>query len=252
MTNKILESLSKHLGVSVVKNKKLDKLTKSKNDALSLLDTIISSGIIKGTSHAQLHQDVMALLNSNFKENGFFVEFGATNGVELSNTHLLEKCYNWTGILAEPAKVWHPDLEKNRNASIDHSCVWKKTGDTLKFDMVDEAEFSTISEFSDSDKHAESRKESVQYDVSTISLLDLLQKHQAPEKIDYLSIDTEGSEYEILRHFDFDQYDISFITCEHNFTENRDKILELLEKNGFVRRFTSLSRWDDWFFKETT
>ena len=37
---------------------------------------------------------------------GFFVEFGATNGIDLSNSYLLQSKYYWTGILAEPARCW--------------------------------------------------------------------------------------------------------------------------------------------------
>ena len=47
------------------------------------------------------------------------------------------------------------------------------------------------------------------------------------KNIDYLSIDTEGSEYEILKAFDFKKYKISIITCEHNFSKDRDKIFNL-------------------------
>ena len=62
---------------------------------------------------SQLGQEIFALIENDFKRDGFFVEFGATNGLELSNTHLLEKEFGWTGILAEPAKTWHEDLYKN-------------------------------------------------------------------------------------------------------------------------------------------
>ena len=55
-------------------------------------------------SPAQLFQDLFALFALNLKKNGVLVEFGATNGVNLSNTVLLERQFGWTGILAEPAR----------------------------------------------------------------------------------------------------------------------------------------------------
>jgi hypothetical protein len=68
---------------------------------------------------AQLRQDLFVLSQLNFKEHGFFVELGATNGIDWSNTYLMEKELGWTGILAEPAKCWHKELWKNRSCKID-------------------------------------------------------------------------------------------------------------------------------------
>lgn len=198
-------------------------------------------------SKAQLKQDIFVLLETDFKQNGYFVEFGATNGVDLSNTYLLEKEYNWKGILAEPAKIWQQDLCKNRSAHIDFGCVWNKSNEILSFNMTDMAEFSTIASFSDRDKHARKRQSGESYDVKTISLNDLLKKYEAPTKIDYLSIDTEGSEFEILRDFDFDTYDVAIITCEHNHTEDRKKIYDLLVSKGYMRTLEGYSKWDDWY-----
>src|SRR5215469_3679177 len=73
-------------------------------------------------SHAQLCQDLWVLWETGCKRDGYFVEFGATNGVSLSNTCLLERSYDWQGILAEPFPVWHTDLARNRTALIDHRC----------------------------------------------------------------------------------------------------------------------------------
>ena len=115
--------------------------------------------------------------------------------------------------------------------------------------MTDIPELSAISEFSDRDKHRESRIKGTTYDVETISLNDLLRKYNAPKRIDYLSIDTEGSEFEILKSFDFSEYDISIITCEHNFTPDREAIYSLLKDKGYTRRFEGISKWDDWYFK---
>ena len=90
-------------------------------------------------------------------------------------------------------------------------------------------------------------KKGKKYKVKTITLLDLLDVHNAPKFIDYLSIDTEGSEYDILNAFDFQKYKFNVITCEHNFTPMREKIYDLLMKNGYKRKFTNISRVDDWY-----
>lgn len=154
-------------------------------------------------SEAQLGQDLFVAAQSGFKRNGYFVEFGATNGVSLSNTHLLEKRFGWNGILCEPARCWHEELEKKRSCAISTDCVWKNSGETLKFSETRSPELSTIETFSDSDNHAEARRDCVSYSVSSITLRDLLRRHNAPREIEYLSLDTEGSEYDILNAFDF-------------------------------------------------
>jgi FkbM family methyltransferase len=201
-------------------------------------------------SRAQLLQDLFVLHHLGGRREGFFVEFGATNGVDLSNTFLLEKSYGWTGILAEPARCWHAQLRENRACSIDPRCVWSKTGDSLVFNEAPTAEFSTIDAFSDADLHARIRTSGSRYPVETVSLNDLLAGHDAPRTIDYLSLDTEGSELAILESFDFDRYDLRVITVEHNGTPARAAIHALLSRHGFTRKFERFSRWDDWYVKQ--
>jgi FkbM family methyltransferase len=200
-------------------------------------------------SKSQGRQDLFVLQQLNHKSNGYFVEFGATNGVDISNTHLLEKEFRWKGILAEPAKCWHADLMKNRKASIELSCVWKDTGSILTFNEVDNADLSTISTYNSSDFWSRARETGKTYDVKTISLNDLLKKYKAPRHIDYLSIDTEGSEFEILNSFNFKEYSFSVITCEHNFSPMREKIHSLLSRHGYSRKFENISKYDDWYVK---
>ena len=198
-------------------------------------------------SKSQLRQDLFVLSEMNFKKNGFFVDFGATNGLDLSNSYLLETKFNWNGILAEPAKYWHNELRKNRKVNIDTDCVWVETGKELLFNEVDDAKLSTIDQFSKNDQHGNLREKRKQYKVKTISLNDLLNKYSAPESMDYLSIDTEGSELEILKSFNFDKYKFKVITCEHNHNDNREKIYNLLSQNGYKRKFTEISKFEDWY-----
>ena len=201
-------------------------------------------------SHSDLHQDLFALSESNFKRNGFFVEFGAASGLSGSNTYLLEKEFSWKGILAEPARDRHRELHKNRpNAFVEEKCVYKTSGSLMEFSEIPETGISTLTKFIESDEHAVLRKNSNKYMVETISLNDLLLKYNAPTYIDYLSIDTEGSEFEILSSFDFSKYEIKVITCEHNNTHNRGKIYTLLVEYGYKRKYENCSHYDDWFVK---
>jgi FkbM family methyltransferase len=149
----------------------------------------------------------------------------------------------------EPARIWHKDLFKNRTSKIDTNCVSGKSGQVVSFNEVSSPELSTINEYSKSDLHSDAREKGVYYDVSTISLIDLLDKYQAPAEIDYLSIDTEGSEFDILNNFDFSKYKFNVITCEHNYTPAREKIYDLLMRNGYQRKYEEFSDFDDWYIR---
>ena len=201
-------------------------------------------------SQSQINQDFFVLTALGYKRNGFFVEFGAADGKSLSNTWLLEKSFDWTGILAEPGRCWREALRTSgRNAALEYDCVWTTTGETLNFVEPDSHLISTIEDFRDGDHLARfrSKASASTYKVRTISLNDLLEKHRAPAEIDYLSIDTEGSEFDILNSFDFARYRFRAITCEHNFTSQRDEIHSLLTRNGYRQVFSELSQQDSWY-----
>ncbi len=197
-------------------------------------------------SQSQIGQDLFALRETGWKRDGYFVDFGATDGKTLNNSWLLEKRFGWTGILAEPARVWRERLgASGRSASIEYDCVWDRTGEDLTFYETEFAELSTTEGLLDNDYHDRGRNNS--YSVTTISLNDLLAKYDAPPEIDFLSIDTEGSEHRILKSLDFDRYRIHCIACEHNFTADREAIHALLTGKGYQRVYDEHSRWDDWY-----
>jgi len=202
-----------------------------------------------GSSRAQLYQDLFVLFQTGGKRSGYFVEIGASDGVVFSNTCLLEKEFGWSGILAEPARLWHDALRQNRRCSIDTRCVWSSSGEHLEFRETQDGGLSTIAVFSAADRHAPARECGRNYPVETVSLLDLLRCHGAPATIDYLSVDTEGSELAILEGFDFSSHDIRIITVEHNFTPARERLRALLQPHGYVPVFEKFSRWDGWYVK---
>ncbi len=198
-------------------------------------------------SKSQIRQDLFVLNELDFKNNGFFIEFGAANGLDNSNTFILENKFGWDGLLAEPAKIYHQNLAINRKCQIEKKCIWSESKKKLNFKETSLPGLSTIEQFSSSDHHKNLRKDGELYSVETLSLNDFLCKYNAPNVIDYLSIDTEGSEYAILENFNFDKYKFNVITVEHNYSKNRKKIFSLLTKNGYLRKFEELSQFDDWY-----
>ena len=198
-------------------------------------------------SNSQFGQEILALTMNNWKRDGFFVEFGALDGKTHSNTYILEKEFGWNGIVAECGMRWEEELLRNRKCKIERSAIWKETGKELIFIDCESPGLSTLEEYRESDGHALLREKGKSYKVKTISLIDLLRKHESPKRIDYMSIDTEGSEWDILRDFPFKDYEIGVLTIEHNFNLNREKIQKLLFANGFKQIYSDLSEIEDWF-----
>lgn len=188
---------------------------------------------------------------------GWYVEFGACDGKDAgSNTYMLNQLYDWGGILAEPNPVWHYDLMKNRpDDDISFDCVWTKSGEVLEFNATNEPQLSTISGYGKNDEHANQRKSGKLIQVNTISLFDLMEKYNSynhPGSLmwNYLSIDTEGSEYDILKQFFEDskgRYTFKCVTVEHNFQPVRQQIFDLMTSQGYIRKYEFISRWDDFY-----
>jgi FkbM family methyltransferase len=213
------------------------KVRESSSDTIPFLEYCARN---MGLAHAGMFQDLLVLFLLEEKRDGYFVEFGAADGIQASNTFLLEYKFGWHGIVAEPARCWHQKLTRNRTCSIDQRCVWSKSGETLQFNETASAELSTIDALSGLDRYAWARQDGKRYAVETISLCDLLRAHDAPRSIDYLSIDTEGSEFAILDSFFPGRYEIRIITVEHNYTDQQSRIHSLLTSSGYKQVFKEL------------
>lgn len=211
--------------------------------------------------NAKEGQDRWVLKTFKDKRNGFFVDVGAHNGISDSNTYVLEKDYDWDGICVEanPLVRSFQELEKNRNCTCVNVAISDKDGEV---EFVARGRRSQLSGIYDENSDPQI-KEQVDKGHSTIkipslSLLSLLEKYNAPKEIDYLSLDTEGSEWTILNSFDFSKYNIKTITVEHNYFEDGSwcskngydmvNIRSLLLRNGYKYIKTVVA--DDWYIKE--
>lgn len=201
---------------------------------------------------SQLGQDLWVLKKTNYKRNGFFIEAGACDGTLMSNTYLLEKDYNWNGICCEPNRDFHVDLSKNRSCRIEKCMLYDESNKVKEFHKAREGG-GTLEDFKAEEGRLAERTRFPVDDYPTISLNDLLIKHNAPTNIDYISLDTEGSELKILSTFDFDKWDVGIWTVEHNTGARYDggkyraSICELMSNRGYK---SEQNKWDIYFFKD--
>ena len=84
-------------------------------------------------------------------------------------------------------------------------------------------------------------------EVETVSINEVMETNFNGNSPSYVSIDTEGSEYEILNSLDFEKYRPVVFTIEHNFTNLQNKIDALMISKGYTRVFRELTSFDSWY-----
>jgi FkbM family methyltransferase len=191
---------------------------------------------------SQLEQD-STVIGKIYKGllHGFFVELGAADGIKDSNTFLLEKNYKWNGICIEPNPDFHDALKKNRQCELSFDACFSKSGEEVEFVIGDS--LSGIVPCIDKHMGVLVNK---RIKLMTKTLSQVLDEKNAPSFINYLSLDTEGSELEVLNGIDFTRYTFGFMTIEHNYVEpKRSNIQRFLEEKGY--KFYRSNQWDDFY-----
>lgn len=198
-------------------------------------------------SRGQFFQDVAALYFSGLKRNGYFVEVGTGDGERLSNTFMLEKSYGWTGVLFEPNRQFSEEIRNCRSATLDCRAAYSKDNESLTFvENPSAGELSTLSQYAESESGTAGKT----YTVDCITLNSAFQQHNVPTQIDFLSIDTEGSEIDVLSGLDLGKYDIKFMVVEHNGDlKKKREIVSHLLSYGYREVCKEVSCIDAWMVK---
>ena len=197
--------------------------------------------------YGQINQDKYYCEYSNYKRKGFFIDIGSHTGVKFSNTYMLEKDLEWTGICIEPAKDAYDALVQNRK------CICLNHG---IYDINGEVEFKYSNDTTTGGikntlaSNVESRWggtwNTIVLPVKT--LFTVLEENNAPLIIDYISLDTEGSEVKILQQFfkeNKNKYKINYIDIE---TASHDSNLTKLMNDNNLK-VLRINKWDTTFVR---
>jgi hypothetical protein len=152
------------------------------------------------------------------KKNGTFVEVGAYDGIQTSNTYFFEKNLEWNGICIEANPTIFQKLSINRKSKNINVAINNYIGQCF-FSGDKVTNYGT--------------------QVNCNILNNILLQNECPKDIDYLSLDIEGFEIVALESLDFLHFNIGLITVEHNSylvgENNKNQIFKLLTSKGFIR-----------------
>ncbi len=192
-------------------------------------------------SQAGQDQWVVATYPEGFT--GFFVEVGAYDGVQTSNSYALEQL-GWDGLCIEAHPLIAEQCARNRSCRTIGMAAASKRG-LVRF----EGDRVT--------------SDGGGIEIGCDTLTAMLDQVEAPPLLDYVSIDVEGSELDVLAGFDFDRYTIGLLSIEHNLycdgPARKDALFEVLTTRGFERVYEDvpcldpnpmyhLKPYEDWYF----
>jgi len=187
-------------------------------------------------SESQCGQDLWVLRTLNYKKNGFFVDVGAAHYQKLNNTYYLEKEFEWDGICIEGNILFFDELMKNRKCK----CINKYVSTDTNLTKVHHATTTPGDErdhgFGDFlQDYNTGITETIGYSlVKPALLMEILDECNAPQIIDYLSIDIEGADFPVLKTIDFNKHIFRTITIEDNTPAYTASIIHFLNNHGYV------------------
>ena len=157
----------------------------------------------------------------NSMRNGFYIEAGAFSATDHSNSLFFEVQRDWSGILIEPMPWYFNDIKKaDRNAYILNACIARKTPLLAKFRIDSWGSGKEDQMTEKQKKYIDSvwKNKGIPTDERYLFVpcfsLNTIMKALNVEKVDFFSLDVEGSEYEVVQSIDYDKLKIRLISIE--------------------------------------
>jgi len=189
-------------------------------------------------SRAQFGQDLLALDHHSHKRNGTYLEIGVHDGENNNNTVLMDQEYGWSGVCIDPMMK---NMEK-RSCKQFNVALGSEPGEADfrygdgSFDEGDQG-LSGLDKFATSDDNKKWKDTVSNFKMKKVPVRtpeDVFTEANLPPIIDYMSLDVEGSEMDILKSFPFDKYCVKYATIETNNDKAKEKEMEeFMTKRGY-------------------
>jgi FkbM family methyltransferase len=184
------------------------------------------------------------LENNVFKgfKNGFYMDVGSHDGLSINNTLFFEINHNWQGINIEPIKEIYNKLVINRPNNINLNIAVCNYNGTSEFicntgytemisglkETYDPRHFERLNK-----ENNEKDSKTIIIEVNTKKLETILDEYNI-KNINYLSIDVEGAEFEVIKSINFDKVFIDVIGFENNYIDSSIPIIKYLQEKNYL------------------
>jgi len=170
----------------------------------------------KNKFRSELEEDLFVVDYFQHKNGGFVLDIGAADGITASNSFRLINEYEWKALLIEPCVKHLSNLKILYDNVDDVECFYGAVNQEKKLEIFYEVDEHDIGLSNIIGKSHTRNQEYITYEVPCLDINTIIQKHNVPLNIDFVSLDIEGSEQEVLYNWDFSKYNVDLWCVEEN------------------------------------
>lgn len=165
-------------------------------------------------SYSQEGEDLILDRLFEGQERGFYVDIGAHHPFRYSNTALFYK-KGWRGINIDPLPGTKKLFDKYRPRDINLEIGVSTTMGKVRYYMFNEPALNTFDEKLAKSRHGSKYSIVEEIDIKTMALGEILDKYHVEDgSIDFISIDTEGVDIQVIKSCDWNKYRPKYLLVE--------------------------------------
>lgn len=189
-----------------------------------------SIGLGKVWMFSQFGQDAYMYINhfNRLNRRGVYLDVASNHPIRLSNSYFYDRCLGWKGICVEGNPMYYEATFRERSCQLVPTCAGKTDGQEVEFAL--RGELGGV--MGDSYKFGGNSSSRTLMKERCVSVQTLLNRN-AIRRVDFLSLDVEGHEYEVLQGIDWNSVQIDVISVE--VTKSFDEVKSFLERVGYRR-----------------
>lgn len=173
--------------------------------------------------HSELQEELFVIDYFGHKQNGFVLDIGAADGITGSNSFRLINEYNWSGFLIEACPKHESNLKILYDDIKDVNYFLGAVNQTKKEIMFYEVAEHDMGLSNTIGELYTRNQDFINYQVQCLDINSILEKYNIPLDIDFVSLDIEGSENQVLDNWNFDKYKVKLWCVEEN-NENYESL----------------------------